>query len=74
MDKSGCWYDVIIGDCIAGMKTLDNGSVHTCVTSPPYFGLRSYDESAVQIDPRLPEKTRLWVLSELRKRGVHAKR
>jgi len=36
------WYDVIVGDCIAGMQTLEAGSVHTCVTSPPYFGLRDY--------------------------------
>lgn len=42
-DTAACWYDVIIGDCIAGMKTLDAGSVNTCVTSPPYFGLRDYD-------------------------------
>jgi DNA modification methylase len=36
------WYDVIVGDCVKGMQTLDSGSVHTCVTSPPYFGLRDY--------------------------------
>lgn len=33
---------IIQGDCIAGMKTLEAGSVHCCVTSPPYFGLRDY--------------------------------
>lgn len=33
---------VIIGDCIEGMRTLPEQSVHTCVTSPPYFGLRDY--------------------------------
>lgn len=36
------WYEVLIGDCIAGMRTLPDASVHTCVTSPPYFGLRDY--------------------------------
>jgi DNA modification methylase len=35
-------YQVIIGDCIEGMRTLPDQSVHTCVTSPPYFGLRDY--------------------------------
>jgi DNA modification methylase len=30
------------GDCIEVMKTLPAGSVQTCVTSPPYWGLRSY--------------------------------
>jgi site-specific DNA-methyltransferase (adenine-specific) len=36
------WYDVIVGDCVKGMQMLEAGSVHTCVTSPPYFGLRDY--------------------------------
>jgi DNA modification methylase len=36
-------YQIIQGDCIEGMKTLPDGCVHTCITSPPYFGLRSYD-------------------------------
>lgn len=35
-------HRIITGDCIEGMKTLPDGSVHTCVTSPPYFGLRDY--------------------------------
>ncbi len=35
-------YQVLIGDCIEGMRTLPDQSVHTCVTSPPYFGLRDY--------------------------------
>ena len=30
------------GDCRAVLPTLPAGSVHCCVTSPPYFGLRSY--------------------------------
>ena len=33
---------IILGDCITGMKTLPDGCVHTCVTSPPYCGLRDY--------------------------------
>lgn len=32
----------LTGDCREVLKTLDDGSVHCCVTSPPYFGLRSY--------------------------------
>ena len=35
-------FRVIVGDCIEGMRTLPEQSVHTCVTSPPYFGLRDY--------------------------------
>ena len=33
---------IIQGDCIEVMRTLDAGSVQTCVTSPPYWGLRDY--------------------------------
>ena len=35
-------FRVIVGDCIEGMRSLPDQSVHTCVTSPPYFGLRDY--------------------------------
>ncbi|SNT16891.1 hypothetical protein SAMN05421763_105317 [[Luteovulum] sphaeroides subsp. megalophilum] len=33
---------ILPGDCLASMRTLPDCSVHACVTSPPYFGLRSY--------------------------------
>ena len=33
---------IIQGDCIQGMKTLPDRCVQTCITSPPYFGLRDY--------------------------------
>ena len=29
-------------DCLEGLKQLDSGSVHCCVTSPPYWALRNY--------------------------------
>lgn len=31
-----------LGDCLEVLKTLPDASVHCCVTSPPYFGLRDY--------------------------------
>ncbi len=34
--------EVIIGDCRDVLPTLPAGHFHTCVTSPPYFGLRDY--------------------------------
>jgi site-specific DNA-methyltransferase (adenine-specific) len=34
--------EIIQGDCLTGLDMLASGSVHTCVTSPPYFGLRDY--------------------------------
>ena len=33
---------VLQGDCRETLKTLPDSSVHCCVTSPPYFGLRDY--------------------------------
>jgi len=33
---------IIQGDCLEVLKTLESESVHCCVTSPPYFGLRDY--------------------------------
>ena len=35
-------YTIIEGDCIKGMNSLPEGCVQTCITSPPYFGLRDY--------------------------------
>lgn len=33
---------ILIGDCREMLRTLPDESVHCCVTSPPYFGLRDY--------------------------------
>ena len=35
-------HKIILGDCIAGMQTLPAGCIQTCITSPPYWGLRDY--------------------------------
>lgn len=36
-------YDTILtGDALAMLRTLPDQSVHCCVTSPPYWGLRDY--------------------------------
>ncbi len=34
--------EIIIGDARQRLKDLPDASVHCCVTSPPYFGLRDY--------------------------------
>ncbi len=34
--------NIMIGDCIKSMQILPAGIVNTCITSPPYFGLRDY--------------------------------
>ncbi len=33
---------ILQGDCRQTLKTLPDNSIHCCVTSPPYFGLRDY--------------------------------
>jgi site-specific DNA-methyltransferase (adenine-specific) len=45
-------YKVLIGDCRDTLKTLPEQSVNTCVTSPPYFGLRDYGhEGQMGVEP-----------------------
>lgn len=35
-------HQILVGDCIEKMRELPDKSVHCCVTSPPYYGLRDY--------------------------------
>lgn len=34
---------ILVGDCIERLRDVERGSVQTCVTSPPYYGLRDYN-------------------------------
>ena len=36
-------YEIKVGDSLEVLKTMDDESVHCCVTSPPYWALRNYD-------------------------------
>ncbi len=38
-------WEILQGDVRETLRTLEAGSVQTCVTSPPYFGLRDYGAS-----------------------------
>lgn len=61
---------IIQGDVFAALPTLDAGSVHTVVTSPPYWGLRTYLPGVVQLKRNLsPEKQRE-VIAELERLGI----
>ncbi|MEZ2410593.1 site-specific DNA-methyltransferase [Bosea sp. RCC_152_1] len=43
---------IINADCREALRQLDAGSVHCCVTSPPYFGLRDYENpSQIGLEP-----------------------
>lgn len=35
-------HQIVVGDCLQLLRELPDQSVHCCVTSPPYFGLRDY--------------------------------
>ncbi len=59
------------GDCRTVLPTLSSSSVHCCVTSPPYFGLRQYlFDKAVVLRYNLDEETKNRVIQELEKRGI----
>lgn len=36
--------EILAGDCRETLKTLTDQSINTCITSPPYWGLRDYGE------------------------------
>jgi DNA modification methylase len=35
-------FRIHVGDCRESTRAMAAGSAHTCITSPPYFGLRDY--------------------------------
>lgn len=37
-------FTLLLGNCLERLRDLPAESVHTCVTSPPYFGLRDYGQ------------------------------
>lgn len=36
-------YKFYVGDCLSVLKQLDSESVDSIITSPPYWGMRAYD-------------------------------
>ena len=48
---------ILIGDCLNRLKELPDESVHCVVTSPPYWGLRSYkgDAGMIGLEPTFDE-------------------
>lgn len=61
---------ILTGDCIASMRTLPDASVHCCVTSPPYYGLRSYMPKGVRIKSCLPPDKRREIEEKLAELGI----
>ena len=63
-------WEIIEGDCRTVLAALPERSVHTCVTSPPYFGLRSYLPDGVRVRSGLSAEQMAYVESELAKAGL----
>ena len=40
---------ILQGDCIESLKKLEDQSINTCITSPPYWGLRNYNEEVKRV-------------------------
>jgi len=62
------------GDVLEVLRELPVGIAQTCVTSPPYWGLRQYFfDGASQIRHDLTPEKQAWLVAELERRGVKAK-
>lgn len=49
-------YQVLVGDAIDQLKTIESETVHCCVTSPPYYSLRDYgNDGQIGLEPTLSE-------------------
>ena len=61
---------IFTGDALHILKTLRSESVHTCITSPPYFGLKTMEQKVSLVSTVLPKHTsRGWsyVFREIRR-------
>lgn len=61
---------IICGDCLEVMKRFPSGSVDLVVTSPPYWGLRSYLPNTVKLRKDLSKEEISFVMKELTKLGI----
>jgi len=51
------YNQILQGDCLEVLKTLPDGSIDCCITSPPYYGLRDYGTGTwVGGDPNCPHR------------------
>lgn len=61
---------ILEGDCLQTLKTIPDESVHTCVTSPPYWGLRDYghdDQLGLEESPEEYVENLVQVFREVRR-------
>ncbi len=64
------WLTVYGGDCREVLASLPADSVDCVVTSPPYWGLRSYLPDSVTMRPDLTDEQRAYLQTELAARGI----
>lgn len=65
-DQVTLWH----GDALTVAHELPSGSADCIVTSPPYFGLRSYLPDGVILRDDLTAEERAYVVSELERLGI----
>ena len=61
---------ILIGDVRQRLSNIPDGSVRTCITSPPYFGLRSYLPDVVMLKSNLTVEQRTAVEAELERLDI----
>ena len=61
---------IFCGDCLDILKQLDNEFVNCCVTSPPYWALRSYLPNEVKIKNGLSKEDKDKIERELTSLGI----
>lgn len=49
MINSSATWKILLGDCKETLKTLEDNSIQTVVTSPPYWALKRYGDSLSEI-------------------------
>ena len=65
------WLNKVhFGDCLETLRQMRDGIVNTCVTSPPYFGLRQYLPDGVRLKNSLSEDQKASIAAELRSLGI----
>lgn len=67
---------ILVGDCRTRLADLPDGSINTCVTSPPYFGLRDYghdDQIGAETTPGdfVAAMVAVWTVTTKPYRGAH---
>lgn len=63
-------YKIILGNCLDVLKKRKDNSIHCVITSPPYFGLRSYAPNLVQIRKNLSKSEKIKLIKKLQEQNI----